>query len=350
MRRLKNLCLLGVILTLIIGTLAGCGSSSADDTEVVYVIYDLNSDKTALEQEPIEMEATSTDEMIQELVTELQGVSEVSDLMRPLPSGVMIQDYELDEESGKLTVSFTPTYSTLSGTNETLIRAAVVKTLLQVEAVRSVEFEVDHSALLQPNGNAYGPMNESTFVMTMVSTDEEFYEQEQVLKLYYPDESGEHLIMEEKEVTYDSNVPVGRVVMNYLKQIPETEGAKPAYSKETDLLSLSVADGVCYVNLESNFLTANTDVSETAAVYAIVNSLTELSGINKVLICVDGDILKPKTAEDTILYTRNEELVVVTEDETEESNTTEGNGTEVPTDALDGASTDVEITIEETTN
>ena len=61
-------------------------------------------------------------------------------------------------------------------------------------------------------------------------------------------------------------------------------------SPNTKILGVSIAEGICYVNLDSNFLTVINNVSTEVAVYSIVNSLVELDNINKVQILVNGEV------------------------------------------------------------
>ena len=57
----------------------------------------------------------------------------------------------------------------------------------------------------------------------------------------------------------------------------------------TKLISVSVVDGVCYVNLSDSFKNnKNPEVTEEVLLYSIVNSLTELQGVSKVQISING--------------------------------------------------------------
>ena len=57
----------------------------------------------------------------------------------------------------------------------------------------------------------------------------------------------------------------------------------------TKLISVSVVDGVCYVNLSDSFKNnPNPEVTEEVLLYSIVNSLTELQGVSKVQISING--------------------------------------------------------------
>lgn len=59
---------------------------------------------------------------------------------------------------------------------------------------------------------------------------------------------------------------------------------------ETKIINILTKDGICYVNLDSSFLTVVNNVSTEVAVYSIVNSLVELDNINKVQILVNGEV------------------------------------------------------------
>lgn len=65
-------------------------------------------------------------------------------------------------------------------------------------------------------------------------------------------------------------------------------------------------DGICYVNLDESFLTVVNNVSTDVAVYSIVNSLVELSNINKVQILINGEV--PESFQ-TTTFERNLDIV-----------------------------------------
>ena len=67
------------------------------------------------------------------------------------------------------------------------------------------------------------------------------------------------------------------------------QGAYPTVNSSTKVVSVSVKDGICYVNFGSDFLSQPYTVSAEVTIYSITNSLVELSNINKVQISVDGE-------------------------------------------------------------
>ena len=91
------------------------------------------------------------------------------------------------------------------------------------------------------------------------------------------------------EVRYSSNMSVEKLVVERLIKGPITKNAYPAIPSDTKLVSISTKDGICYVNLDEGFLGQGYDVLEQIPVYSIVNSLTEIPGISKVQILINGE-------------------------------------------------------------
>ncbi len=69
----------------------------------------------------------------------------------------------------------------------------------------------------------------------------------------------------------------------------KTKSFYPVINPATKVLGVTVKDGTCYVNLDNGFLTQTYNVSAEVQRYSIVNSLVELSNINKVQIAVNGN-------------------------------------------------------------
>ena len=72
----------------------------------------------------------------------------------------------------------------------------------------------------------------------------------------------------------------------------------PAALDETDILGVRVRDGVATVNLSARFYSACQDldeVHERTAVYAIVNTLCGLSGVDGVRFLIEGESVETLT-------------------------------------------------------
>lgn len=111
---------------------------------------------------------------------------------------------------------------------------------------------------------------------------------ESTLTLYFSDKNGTGLVKETRGVHYSTNISMEKLIMEQLIEGPKKSGATATMPSGTKLISVSVVDGVCYVNLSDSFKSQNPEVNEEIVLYSIVNSLTELQGVSKVQISVNG--------------------------------------------------------------
>lgn len=91
---------------------------------------------------------------------------------------------------------------------------------------------------------------------------------------------------------------------------PKVDGLYPSINPATKIISVMTKDGICYVNLDENFLTVEGNVSTDVSVYSIVNSLVELSNINKVQILINGEVPSVFSAS---TFERNLDIVTTLE-------------------------------------
>ena len=113
------------------------------------------------------------------------------------------------------------------------------------------------------------------------------------LTLYFADESGNYLQAKTIECIYNSNISLDKLVVERLIAGPEdgdgVENGFATISSDTQIMSVTTQDGVCYVNLNEGFLVRQGNVTPEVAVYSIVNSLTELPGVNRVQLSIEGN-------------------------------------------------------------
>lgn len=110
--------------------------------------------------------------------------------------------------------------------------------------------------------------------------------------LYFSDAQAMYLEREEREVVKGNETLEELVIAELMKGPAERESGSPI-PEGTKLLGVSVVDGVAYVNFSEEFRSKHWGGStgESHTVYAIVNSLCELEGIEKVQFLLEGDPL-----------------------------------------------------------
>lgn len=111
--------------------------------------------------------------------------------------------------------------------------------------------------------------------------------------LYFSDDQAMFLLPERREVVRQGETLEETVIRELIKG-PASSELRRTIPQEARLLSLSIASGVAYVNFSSEIQNRKYGGStgEGMLLYAVVNSLAELPGINKVQFLVEGNKLE----------------------------------------------------------
>ena len=187
----------------------------------------------------------------------------------------------------QVTLYFTDAYKDLTNTTEILTRAAIVKTLTQLDSVKYVTFMVQEEPLTDQDGNLVGLMTADSFIDSEGSEINTYEKTE--LKLFFANQDGTKLVEANRTVVYNSNISLEKLVVEQLIQGPTNTEIYPTIRPETEIINITVKDSICYVNLDESFLTPVEGVSAKITLYSIINSLAELPGINKVQILINGE-------------------------------------------------------------
>lgn len=306
MKRVANIFLLFVAALL----LTGC--SSGDKKEVVksgYQIYYINSDETKLVPKSYVPKSSTIQQMVDEFLEALSRQPASVNYKCAKPDSVVIQDYYIEDE--QLYLQFDGNYEQMPNTTEVLMRAAYVRTLVQIPGIKLVGFYIENQPLADSKGTAIGPMNKETFIEN--SGGEINAYQEADLILYFANKEGNKLIQTTKSLVYSSNISLEKLIMEQLIKGPsdDSKDIYPTISGNTKLISISVKDSICYVNLSDQFLKSTYEVTEDVQIYSIVNSLAELATVNKVQIAING--VTDRTFQDKInfntIFERNLDII-----------------------------------------
>lgn len=273
--------------------LGGCSRGDRGGMEAgekVYQIYYLNSSMTKLEPQDYKMPVkpddnsnTAADWEILSLMEQLKTVPKDLDRQAAVPDKVGFEKYKLEDTV--LYLYFDNNYAMMNATREILCRAALVRTLTQVEGVEYVAVYTAQQPLMDSTGTPVGPMANTDFIDN-ISNVNSFEKTD--LTLYFADEAGEKLVKEERQVVHSVNTSLEKLVIEQLIAGPGRPGIHATLPKETKLLNVSVTENVCYINFDSSFLSNTLEVKEYIPIYSIVNSLAAVSSINKVQIAVNG--------------------------------------------------------------
>ncbi len=302
------------ILTLLIPALSACSGrpafisqsgDSAVDSGNASVWY-MDKNYTGLEQKRVTLEAENTRDAVEELIRRLRQPADSIELVPP------VQNYEIEEWSlseDLVTVRLSLDYYRLDTIREALTRAALTESLCSIEGVSDVAFLCGDSALTDSRGDLVGTMSPGQIMIE--DADGRFPEQTR-LHLYFADETGTRLMDTYRNVRFNSNISMERLVAEQVIKGPNNDLVKPVLNSETRVLSAVTRNSTCYIDLDSAFLSPQSRITQQTAVYALVNSLTELPGIRRVQISVEGrtDITFMDTLSLQSPFERNLSIVV----------------------------------------
>lgn len=287
--------------------LTACGREEKAG-ENAFQVYYVSKSATKVEMHTHEMEADTPEGQLEELIECLATNPQKLEYQAPFSMGFDVLGVKLEE--GRVQIDVSAAYSQLPVTTEVLVRAAIVRTLTQIEGITMVLMTVEGNPLYDAGGNMVNWMSANQFIDND-GNEINTYELARI-RLYFAGESGTELIGAYREKRYSTNMSLERFVVEELIAGPsgQVAGLYPSINPNTKILSVMTRDGVCYVNLDENFLTVVNNVSTDVSIYSIVNSLIELSNINRVQILVNGEVPSSFPASS---FERNLDIVVTLE-------------------------------------
>jgi len=112
--------------------------------------------------------------------------------------------------------------------------------------------------------------------------------------LYFGDSQALELLPEEREVPSGDPDSVAESVLRELVEGPREEGHVLTIPKGTRVLSVEIRDGVAYADFSKELVEKHWGGStgELFTVYSVVNTLTELEGVDAVQLLVEGEPLQ----------------------------------------------------------
>lgn len=298
---------------LCLSILTGCGQEPEETGEKVSVYY-INKEETKITAVEKPLEGDTLEEQTENTLENL-GENPVELSLRTTVKGFSVKSWEIKD--AQLVLDLSTEYKKLPASTEVLTRAAIVRTLTQINGIDNVLFTVGGETLTDSLGGVVGPMTPEMFIDN-AGREINAYEKTR-LKLYFADETGERLVeVTSQPIVYSSNISMEKLVLEQLIAGPSEEDgeAYPVISSAAKVLGVTVKDGVCYVNLDENALTQIGNVTAETEIYAIVNSLAELPNINRVQIAVGGktDVVFREKVQLSTAFDRNLDLVYGTEE------------------------------------
>lgn len=276
-----------------------------EDTKGDVLLYYVSVDGLSFHPVPYQFSNKGqTIEMVKEALEQLRKMPENEDCQPSIPEEIIWSSLEM--ENSNLILDFTAEYSKMESSREIFCRASIVKTLVQIDNIRTVEFKVTGTPLMALTDQPVGMMDADDFID---GTEENWgVNQEEKTTLFFANEDGTMLVEEEVAITVVNNIPMEQLIIEALAETEEYHSPLP---KGTKVLKTVTKDQVCYVDLSKEFLNPMENVTGEVTIYAIVNSLAERTGVNKIQFSVEGKTISSHRSklDLTVPISRNLDLI-----------------------------------------
>ena len=260
--------------------------NSPDRLYQEFTVYYASTDRRYLIGQEISVQVSSPEELPLLLLEHLLTDPGTRGMRSPLPFGTRVHDVTV--EDGLCTVDLSVEFenrrfSSLSGQYLSLL--SIVNTLTELPHIQRVEFTVDGNLVIRYGSLSISePLTQDLRCMGPVRTG--LGEQDCVVYLVHGSE--ELLFPMPTRLRESMSQSLPELVMLQLLQDPGTNGIRSCISPGTQLHSITVTDGICYVDLSGEYLLDPAQLPSAGR--TIAASLCQLDGIRGVQILVNGQI------------------------------------------------------------
>jgi len=211
---------LGLLLCLGILCLTGCGKR--EQFQYTYQIYYVNKSGTKVmtAEYGTNTEKSDVNTLLPELLEQLKNITGKPECVPPLAGTFGLVNYHLAD--GLLNLDFDEKYIGQDPIIEVLNRAAIVRTLTQLDEISAVSFSVLGAPITDSQGVPIGAMMADSFIDN-AGTEFSTYEKA-TLRLYFATEAGDQLIEVNRTVILNKNNSMEKTVMDELIKGPDAEG------------------------------------------------------------------------------------------------------------------------------
>lgn len=264
--------------------LTGCGKTQTSGDPGVCVYY-LNEAGSELVAEAVDVPKGTHQEQIEFLIAQL--ISPPAGKKSPLSDGTKLLSVTVSDEIA--VVDFSKEFYGGKAIDKTLASVSVAKTLCSLDYITGVQILVEGEEALDPDGKPIGILRESDLVINQGSTPSETPDTS--FKIYFSNEDSEFLVPERRSINVSSGDTVEKLIMAELMKGPKEGGHFRTIPQEAKLLSIETKDGVCFVNFSKEFVDKHFGgtTEQQLTIYSIVNSLTELSTVDRVQFLIEGE-------------------------------------------------------------
>lgn len=218
-----------------------------------------------------------------------------------------LKNINFDSQKKLAELDFSREYYKLE--NEIFFRSSLVWSLTSLDFIDGVKILVDGKKLKKTDGDNFDFFSRENILLNPDISDEKTYRK--MFKLYF--KKDDKLFIEEREIDIALNQPQEKYIVEQVILGPENSDLNliNPVPKETKIYDIKTDKDICYISLSGDFIKKCSRENQKFAIYAIVNSLTELENINKVQFLIETGKINKKDWNFDLSnpFERNEKIV-----------------------------------------
>lgn len=205
-------------------------------------------------------------------------------LESPFPRNTHVISWGIQDET--LSLNLSEPFAALSGVDLTVACSCIARTFLEILPIETVTIQVMRKTLNGQKSISLG-INDMSFL------DDGLEQLRTSYKVYYADHRLRYLIGIDIPVSLADQEDVIRFLIQNLMTTPNNPDLFSPIPYGTKLLDVSVKNGLCTLNFSSEFESNAWQKTEARrlTLLSIVNTLTQIDGIEQVEFCIDDNLL-----------------------------------------------------------
>lgn len=294
-RFLMSKTLVFTLLALFLFTIVGCTAKN-DTKKITLKLYFVQKQNSKLVPEERQVEVSENMVLAEVAIRELLKGPKDENLESILPKNTKLLSIEVEGKLAK--VDFSKEIGDFPDIEtKKLAVSSIVNTLTELPGIEKVSIMSEGKDLLSSDDKPYGPLARED----LDKLEEENPKLETEITLYFSDDEALYLVPETRKVELDNKL-VEEVIVEELINGPAIENHFYTIPKGTKMHSVKVEDNIAYVDFSKEFKKNHPGGStgEIMTIYSVVNSLTELENIDKVVFLIEGQ--KEKTLSGHLIF------------------------------------------------
>lgn len=296
-------------------SMSGCTQGNNDTTNKDRInVYFYSEQTKGLDAHQVEITLQSNAPAEKKVIAVLEALSQGPQVANQVskPMNLYIKDSSLKEKI--VTIIFDEKYMELDVETQMINRASIVYSLTDLEFIEAVEFFVGDKPLMTNYGTKIGKVSRKDFLISIINPNPPTTTQ--TITLYFAKEGEDKLYKEERTINTNNNTPLEKYVVEELIKGPTTEGLLPILPSDTKVNDVKTQEFICQVDLSYKLVGDATasPIKDELVIYSLVNSLTEIPSIQKVIFLTNGQKQTEIQTDTSVsgLFERNEEIIANT--------------------------------------